>query len=67
MSNAMDNRADTRTDNQYAGPIRTYRQVVAAMRKQGDKTITVNQIWYYEQSAFRKLRKLLKPERQPID
>lgn len=37
-------------------PIRTYDQVVAAMRAKGDETITRQHIYYYEQSAFRKLR-----------
>lgn len=46
--------ADYRT-----APIRTYRETVDAMRARGDKTITINHIHYYEQSAFRKLRKLL--------
>jgi nicotinamidase-related amidase len=46
--------ADFRT-----APIRTYREVVDAMRAKGDTTITINHIHYYEQSAFRKLRMLL--------
>jgi hypothetical protein len=41
------------------GPIRTYRETVEAMRKQGDKTITIQHIHWYEQSALKKLRKLL--------
>ena len=40
-------------------PIRTYAQVVAAMRVKGDKTITVQSVWWYEQSALKKLRTLL--------
>lgn len=37
-------------------PIRTYSEVVAIMREQGDATITINHLPYYEKSAFRKLR-----------
>ena len=40
-------------------PIRTYAQVVAAMRARGDKTITVQSVWWYERSALKKLRALL--------
>lgn len=43
----------------YTAPIRTYAEVVAVMRAKGDKTITVNSIYWYERSAFRKLRPLL--------
>ena len=37
-------------------PVRTYDQVVAIMRAKGDEKITRQHIYYYEQSAFRKLR-----------
>jgi len=43
----------------HAGPIRSYSEVVEIMRQRGDKTITKNQIYWYERSAFRKLRPLL--------
>lgn len=48
-------------DERFA-PIRTYAQVVARMREAGDETITIQHIYWYEQSAFRKLRKLLSAE-----
>ncbi len=41
-------------DNPH-GPIRSYRQTVEAMRAQGDSTITIQQIHYYEKKALRKL------------
>lgn len=41
------------------GPIRTYAQVVDAMREQGDLRITVQQIHWYERSAIKKLAILL--------
>ena len=47
-------------DKRLSGPIRTYAQVVEAMRKKGDKTISINACWYYERQAFKKLRKALK-------
>ncbi|MCE5269524.1 MAG: hypothetical protein LLG00_16735 [Planctomycetaceae bacterium] len=40
-------------------PVRSYKEIVAAMRAKGDKTLTVQQIDYYIKSAFRKLRPLL--------
>lgn len=43
----------------YTAPIRTYAEVVAAMRAKGDMTITISMIHWYEQSAFKKLRPLL--------
>lgn len=49
-----------RADQDYkTGPIRTYAQVVDAMRKQGDTRITIQQIHWYEQSALKKLAELL--------
>jgi len=46
-----------KTRNQHA--IRTYAETAAAMRRAGDATITTSHIHYYEQAAFRKLRKAL--------
>jgi hypothetical protein len=43
----------------HAGPIRSYAETVAAMRERGDTTITSQQIYWYEKSAFRKLKPLL--------
>jgi len=40
-------------------PIRTYAEVVAIMRRNGDDGITTSTIWHYEQSAMRKLREAL--------
>ena len=48
--------------DQRTAPIRSYKEVVAIMRVRGDTTLTVQHIHYYEQSAFRKLRKLLAAE-----
>jgi len=54
------NKQDNRSDADYTtAPIRTYAEVVAAMRAKGDATITIQHIHWYEQSAFRKLRKML--------
>lgn len=53
-------------DRQLTGPIRTYREVVAIMRKRGDSTITTSHIHWYEQSAFRKLRPLLEDIRDEV-
>lgn len=46
----------TAQQDPLVAPIRTYNQVVAAMRAKGDEKITRQHIYYYEQSAFRKLR-----------
>ena len=51
-------KANAATDA-HTGPIRTYAEVVAAMRARGDNGITTSTVWWYEQSAFRKLRKAL--------
>ena len=53
------NRNTTEPDWTIA-PIRTYDEVVRAMRKQGDLSLTRSMVHWYEQSAIRKLREGLK-------
>jgi hypothetical protein len=46
-------------DDYTTAPIRSYSEIVQIMRSRGDATITVSQIHYYLDSAFRKIRKAL--------
>jgi hypothetical protein len=50
------NRSDS---DPYRGPIRSYKQVADEMRRRGDEAMTVGHVYYYENSAFQKLRKML--------
>jgi len=48
------------TGDYRTAPIRTYAEVAAEMRRRGCAKMTAKQVWWYEQSAFKKLRPLLR-------
>lgn len=52
-------REQRKIERDNCGPIRTYAQTVAIMRKRGDATITISSATWYERNAMKKLRKEL--------